>query len=183
MFRYMVSAALAAGMLIAPIAAVAQGSGMSDSEYMAKILTAAPENVVKGATIVQMNADGSMRTLQTGTNGFTCMMLDVTPGCADQNAMAWMKALMTHSAPPDSVGFMYMLAGDSGASNTDPYARAQTATNHWVRTGPHVMVLGPAVKSMGYPMSVDPDPSKPYVMWADTPYAHAMLPVGSTPHM
>ncbi len=181
MFRYMVSAALAAGMSIAPMTAAAQGSGMSDSEYMAKILTAAPENVVKGATIVQMNADGSVRTLQTGTNGFTCMILDVTPGCADQNTMAWMKALMTHSAPPAGVGFMYMLAGDSGASNTDPYARAQTATNHWVKTGPHVMIVGPVVTSMGYPSVLDPDPTKPYVMWANTPYAHLMLPVAAQP--
>src|SRR5581483_10548366 len=142
MVRYMLGAVMAAALSIAPIAVTAQGTGMSDSEYIAKIMTSAPPAIVKGATIVEMNADGSMRTLQTGTNGFTCMVLDVTPGCADQNAMAWMKALMTHSAPPDGVGFMYMLAGDSGASNTDPYARAQTATNHWVKTGPHVMILG-----------------------------------------
>jgi hypothetical protein len=24
----------------------------------------------------------------------------------------------------------------------------------------------------------DPDPSKPYMMWAGTPYEHAMVPVG-----
>ncbi len=181
MFRYVMGAALAATMLAVPVSAGAQGAGMSDSDYMAKIMTSAPPAIVKGATIVQMKADGSLRTLQTGNNGFTCMILDVTPGCADQNTMAWMKALMTHAAPPDGVGFMYMLAGDSGASNSDPYARAQTATNHWVQTGPHVMIVGPAVKTMGYPMTADPDPTKPYVMWADTPYAHLMLPVATQP--
>ena len=30
---------------------------------------------------------------------------------------------------------------------------------------------------MGYPMTADADPAKPYVMWPDTPYAHLMIPV------
>lgn len=163
-----------------PVYAHAQDMGaMSDSDYIAKVSTGAPAAVVKGATIVKVNKDGTMRTLQSGTNGFTCLMVDTgTPGCADQNAMAWMKALMTHAAPPAAVGFMYMLGGDSGASNTDPYATAPTPTNHWVKTGPHVMILGPAAASMGYPATADPDPTKPYVMWASTPYAHVMIPVG-----
>jgi hypothetical protein len=76
---------------------------------------------------------------------------------------------------------MYMLSGDSGASNTDPYATAQTTTNHWIKTGPHVMIVGPAVMSMGYPATADPDPTKPYVMWANTPYAHLMIPVSTGP--
>src|SRR4029077_17413155 len=33
-----------------------------------------------------------------------------------------------------------MLAGDNGASNTDPYAAKAEAGNHWIKTGPHVMV-------------------------------------------
>lgn len=181
MFRNVTVAALAATMLAAPISAGAQGSSMTDSEYIAKVATGAPAAIVKNATIVEMNADGSMRTVQTGTNGWTCLVLDVTPGCADQNAMAWMKSLMTHAAPPDGVGFMYMLAGDGGASNTDPYARAMTATNHWVKTGPHVMIVGPSTKAMGYPATLDPDPTAPYVMWANTPYAHVMLPVATQP--
>ena len=101
--------------------------------------------------------------------------------CADKNGVAWMAALMTHATPPDALGFVYMLAGDGGTSNTDPYATAQTASNHWVKTGPHVMILGPAAKTMGYPMTADPDPTKPYVMWPDTPYAHLMIPVSAQP--
>ena len=184
MFRYSYfAAAMAIALIATPAALRAQGMGaMSDSDYMAKVMASAPAGVVKGATVVQMNKDGTMRTLQTGTNGFTCMMIDTgTAGCADQNAMAWMKALMSHSAPPSSVGFMYMLGGDAGASNTDPYAATKTDTNHWVVTGPHVMILGPSVKMMGYPMTADADPTKPYVMWADTPYAHLMIPVTMMP--
>jgi hypothetical protein len=73
---------------------------------------------------------------------------------------------------------MYMLRGDNGASNTDPYATRQTADNHWVQTGPHVMIVGAAAKAMtGYAKSPDADPTKPYVMWAGTPYEHLMIPV------
>jgi hypothetical protein len=41
----------------------------------------------------------------------------------DKNAMEWGTAWMNHKEPPaNKVGFMYMLRGDGGASNTDPYA-------------------------------------------------------------
>lgn len=180
MLRYSVIVSAVAVSLIAVPSLVRadQMGSMSDSEYIAKVSTAAPAAVVKSATIVEMQKGGGMRTLQTGTNGFTCLLVDAnTPMCADKNAVAWMRALMTHAAPPDGVGFVYMLAGDDGTSNTDPSATAQTASNHWVKTGPHVMIVGPSVKTMGYPMTADPDPTKPYVMWPDTPYAHLMIPV------
>lgn len=181
MFRYAVSAlalVLATGGSIA--AAPAQETNASDSAYVAKVMAAAPTAVVQNATIVQMQPGATMRTIQNGTNGFTCMLIDpATPMCADKNATLWMRALLNHTAPPNSVGFIYMLAGDNGASNTDPYAKTATADNHWVTTGPHVMLVGPAVKTMGYPMTADPDPSRPYVMWPDSPYAHLMIPVST----
>ena len=59
-----------------------------------------------------------------------------------------------------------------------PYATEQKPDNHWIRTGSHVMVVGPAAKTMeDYPRTPDPDPTKPYVMWAGTPYEHLMIPV------
>jgi hypothetical protein len=163
---------------VAPVAIQAQPTGaMSDSDYIAKVMTAAPASVVKGATIVQMQAGGTMRTLQTGSNGFTCMVAGANAMCLDNNAMQWARAWMTHTTPPDTVGFVYMLAGDNGASNTDPYATAPTDGNHWVKTGPHVMIVGPSAKTMGYPTTADADPTNPYVMWSGTPYAHLMIPV------
>jgi len=79
---------------------------------------------------------------------------------------------------PDKTGFVYMLAGDTGASNTDPYAKGPRPDNHWVQTGSHVMVVGAGARAMeGYPKTADPDPTKPYVMWPGTPYEHLMLPV------
>ena len=39
--------------------------------------------------------------------------------------------------------FIYMLKrGTAGTSNTDPYAKEVTADNNWVKTGPHVMIVG-----------------------------------------
>jgi len=47
-----------------------------------------------------------------------------------------------------------MLAGDTGTSNHDPHQR--DTHQHWVQTGPHVMVVGPRVREMvGYPRNVD----------------------------
>lgn len=178
--RYIFFLSTIAFAIVAASGIQAQTMSQSDTAYVAAVSKAAPASVVKDATIVQMQKDGSMRTLQPGSNGFTCLMIDpTTPGCADKNAMAWMRAVLTKSAPPNETGFMYMLAGDSGTSNTDPYATAASASNHWVKTGPHVMILGPSVKMMGYPMSADADPSKPFVMWPNTPYAHLMIPVSN----
>jgi hypothetical protein len=156
----------------------------SDAQLIASARKAAPPSVAKGATIVNMEADGTMRTLHKGTNSFTCMPDNpTTPGpdpmCMDANAMEWAKAWMGHQTPPaGKVGFMYMLAGGTDASNTDPYAKKPTATNHWVKTGPHVMVVGgDAAFYDSYPRNADPDTSVPYVMWAGTPYQHLMAPV------
>jgi hypothetical protein len=51
--------------------------------------------------------------------------------------------------------------------------------NNWIKTGPHVMIVGAEAKSMlqAYPRDAKTDPSKPYVMWPGTPYEHLMLPV------
>jgi len=38
------------------------------------------------------------------------------------------------------VGIGYMLRGDQGASNTDPFATGKTATNNWVVSPAHIMV-------------------------------------------
>jgi len=162
------------------VANTSQGKA-SDSAYIAQALAAAPAGVASGAAVVRMEKNGSMTTLRAGTNGFTCLLLAPTSGvCADANAMAFMQALMKHAAaPPDKIGVAYMLSGDApGASNTDPWAQSKTPDNHWVVTGPHIMVMGPAAKSLGYPATLDPDPTKPYMMWAGTPYEHAMIPVG-----
>ncbi|CAG0938725.1 hypothetical protein GALLN_00357 [Gallionellaceae bacterium] len=156
----------------------------SDKKMIVSAMSAAPAKVAKGATIVAMEADGKMRTLRPGTNGFTCMPDNpATPGpdpmCMDKNGMEWAHAWIAHKNPtPGKVGFMYMLAGGTDASNTDPYATKPDAGNHWIKTGPHVMIVGADASFYDmYPKSADPDTSLPYVMFPDTPYQHLMAPV------
>jgi len=171
---------LGAGVLLADHA---MGGGMTDEQIVASAMKAAPAAVGKAATVIAVGADGKVRTVRAGTNGWTCMGDNpATPGpdpmCGDANAMEWVNAWINHQPPPTGkVGFMYMLEGGTDASNTDPYAAAPSAENHWIQTGPHVMVVGAKGLMQGYPRAADPDTSVPYVMWADTPYEHLMLPV------
>jgi hypothetical protein len=155
----------------------AQKSG-SDASYTAKALSAAPAGIAKGAGIVRFDESGKMQTLRESKNGFNCMVMMGNKMCADANSMAFFDAMMNKKDPPDKLGLTYMLRGDDGASNTDPTAMKKTADNHWVVTGPHIMIVGPGAKSLGLTESADPDPTQPYIMWANTPYAHAMVPVG-----
>lgn len=156
----------------------------TDGQIIASAMTAAPDKVAQKATIVAMEANGAMRTIRAGNNGFTCMADNpATPGpdpmCMDGNAMGWVHAWVAHTTPPSGkVGFMYMIAGGTDASNTDPYATQPEVGNHWINTGPHVMIVGADAGFYDqYPKSADPDTAVPYVMWAGTPYQHLMAPV------
>ena len=156
--------------------AIAQQSS-SQEAYMSRLMKAAPPQIVEAATIIEMDGN-QMQTLKKGSNEWTCMEGNGYPMCLDPNAMEWAHAWQTHGPAPTSTGFIYMLAGDTGASNTDPYAKGQTADNHWVETGSHVMIVGAAAKTMhGYARTADADPTKPYVMWPGSPYEHLMIPV------
>lgn len=154
----------------------------ADTQYIAQALSAAPHAVSKNAAVVRMESDGKMTKLREGNNGFTCMVLNGEKMCADANSLEFFDAMMKHQLPPDKLGLVYMLSGhDAGASNTDPFATGKTADNHWVVTGPHIMILGSASKSFGLSKDAEADPTKPYMMWAGTPYEHAMIPVTNAP--
>jgi len=164
--------------------AKAKSPSAADKKMIKSAMSAAPKKVASGATIVAMDADGKMRTLREGHNGFTCMPDNpATPGpdpmCMDNAGMEWAMAWVGHKTPTaGKVGFMYMLAGGTDASNTDPYAAKPEASNHWIKTGPHVMIMGADQSFYDmYPKAADPDTSVPYVMWAGTPYQHLMIPV------
>lgn len=156
----------------------------NDKKLIKSAMSAAPAKLAKGATIMTVEADGKMRTLRQGANGFTCMPDNPeTPGpdpmCMDKNSMEWVGAWIAHKTPPaGKVGLMYMLTGGTDASNTDPYAAKPDASNHWIKTGPHMMIVGGDASFYdAYPKGVDPDTAAPYVMWAGTPYQHLMAPV------
>jgi hypothetical protein len=160
-------------------------SAQSQNDPVASAESAAPASIAKKAAILTVDANGAMKTIREGTNGWTCMPdAPDTPGpdpmCMDSNAAKWGDAWVHHKSPPEgAVGVMYMLEGGTDASNTDPYADKPTAENNWINTGPHIMVVGSKEILTGHPSGAKPDTTVPYVMWAGTPYAHLMIPIGA----
>ena len=154
----------------------------TDAEKIANAMAAAPEAVSKDAEIIEFDASMQRRTLRAGSNGWTCLpdyppSPGVDPMCLDRNGLAWVQAWATKKDPPkDKLGFGYMLLGGSDASNTDPFASGPADGHGWVETGPHVMILNIGDKFDGYP-TTHTNTKVPYVMFANTPYAHLMLPV------
>jgi hypothetical protein len=165
--------------------AAASSNEAVSSDPVKSAESAAPASIAHNASIVTMDASGNATIVRKGTNDWTCIPdSPATPGpdpmCADANAMKWADAWIHHKpAPAGAVGVMYMLEGGTDASNTDPYATKPTAENDWVKTGPHLMIVGSKEVLAGYPSGAKPDTSAPYVMWAGTPYAHLMIPIGS----
>lgn len=153
-----------------------------DPEFTAKAASGAPAAIAKDATIVRIGDGFKLATIKPGKNGWTCAVdVDGTPFCADAAGLEWYRAISTQAEPPDKSGFIYMMAGDVGTSNHDPYA---TDKSHWVKTGPHVMIVGKAAREMAanYPNKMDPDPTHPYVMYPGNKYEHLMLPADMSGH-
>ena len=156
-------------------------AGPSSAAVIAKAASAAPPEIGKNATVMVVGQDGKMAQLRAGTNGWLCMLdPQGDPMCFDKEWQAWGDAWMNKKDPPQpkTVGIAYMLKGDKGASNTDPYATKRTADNQWVVSGPHIMLLPTDVSQLdAYP--TDWTKGGPWVMWKGTPYAHIMVPTTS----
>ncbi|WP_425450010.1 hypothetical protein [Virgifigura deserti] len=149
-------------------------------------LSAAPPQVAETAKI--MDWDGTV--LKEGSEDFTCLPTPpparsrgVAPMCLDAAWMAWLDAYKEKREDyrPSEAGVAYMLAGDAGASNIDPFATGQTPDNEWVVEGPHIMLLLPDPAQLDA-LSADAHGAPgPYVMWKGTPYAHVMVPTAERP--
>ncbi len=159
------------------------GGSKNDATVIAKATGAAPPDIGRGAAVVGMSADGKMKELRAGSNGWMCMVSPVGDSmCLDKEWQAWGDAWMNKKNPPKpkSVGVAYMLKGDLGASNTDPFAEKPTSDNQWVVSGPHIMILPTDVGQLEtYP--TDWTKGGPWVMWKGTPYAHIMVPTTAMP--
>ena len=164
---------------------------LSDADKIANAMSAAPAAVSKHATIMDWPAtpDGQPRTLRAGTNGWVCYPSSPQefegasvedPMCLDAQWQKWAGAWMSKTAPQvNGTGTAYMLKGDKGVSNSDPFATKRTSDNNWVVSPPHVMILYADQKLLdAFP--TDPTNGGPWVMWKNTPYAHLMVPVSGT---
>lgn len=166
----------------------AKSSG-DNQEKIRLAISAAPPEIGRNATIVEMNEKGEMTELRKGTNDWTCMpsgggaagAAGADPICLDQQWTKWADAWIHKTDPKvDGPGIAYMLRGDKGASNTDPFATAQTADNQWVVSPPHLMMLVPDTKMLDS-LPTDPHNGGPWVMWKGTKYAHIMVPTTAMP--
>jgi len=157
---------------------VDHGSGTTAGETtqakIARALSAGPAEVVKGARIVDTDAQGKTTFLREGNNGFTCMpgnpkVIGEPPLCADAASLQWFGDFKAHKPRPTNTvpGITYMLAGATQRSDSDPYDQTSPA----MTIGPHWMIMWPFdPKTSGLPAAYKPTGA--FVMWAGTPYAH-----------
>jgi len=162
----------------ATLAAIAPAAAQDTDAMIADALSAAPASLRDSVTVKDW--DGNV--LRAGSGPYTCYptpaALDgVAPMCLDEAWGTWAQGWMSKGdVAIDRVGVSYMLAGDGGASNIDPYAEGPTDDNDWIVEGPHLMIIVPD-PAMLEGISTDPHNGGPYVMWQGTPYAHLMVPV------
>ncbi len=157
--------------------------GTTDASKIKSALSAGPASVTKNAAVYDWptGPGAAPKQLRAGTNGWACYpSMTATsrdPMCLDAPWQALITAVMSKTALSVSgPGIAYMLQGDTGVSNTSPYDTAPTATNSWVISPPHVMILFPDTKQLdAFP--TDPNNGGPWVMWKGTPYVHLMVPV------
>jgi hypothetical protein len=128
MKRTFITLAVSSSLVATISGVVAQHAVVADQELMDKLKDAAPAAVLNGATILNMGAGGQMKVIQAGTNGWTCMDPGGAPMCADESAMEWAKAWKSKGPAPQKLGFIYMLNGDNGTSNTTPMPRRKPRT-------------------------------------------------------
>jgi hypothetical protein len=158
---------------LVPAAAVAQVAHTMD-DPVAYALSAAPPAIAENATVMDMEGN----ILREGTNDWTCIPMPGNAMCLDRQWMSWLDAYVNRRDEVNitGIGIAYMLRGDTGASNIDPFAEQPTPDNEWVQTGPHLMIIVPDPALLeGIPS--DPTLGGPYVMWRGHPLAHIMLPV------
>lgn len=182
--RRELSAAILLG-CVALGAAPAAGAEPDKEALIRDALSAAPPAIANTATVM----DWDHTVLKSGSGVYTCHPTppDIRakggrePMCLDKTWTEWADAWMNKKPfKASQVGIAYMLAGDTGASNIDPYATTATADNQWVAEGPHLMVIVPDPSQLeGVP--TDPNSGGAYVMWKGTPYVHIMVPVADRP--
>ena len=184
---------VALGLLIAGSGFVLASSGWAeapkaaptDAQLIASAMTAAPAKVAKrrhdrrdgGGRQDAHPAQGNERLhLHAGQPGDPRSRSDVHGQELDGVGARVGRA----SAAARGQGRLHVHAGgrDRRQQHGSLRGRSPTASNHWIKTGPHVMIVGadPSFYD-AYPKSADPDTSVPYVMWAGTPYQHLMAPV------
>ncbi len=157
--------------------APAHAAAESTQAKIARGKAAGPPSITAAATFIDVNdATGKVTVLQKGSGGFTCFVghpgvVGDYPFCADAAGMQWVGSWMAHKAKPANTkpGIIYMLAGGTDWSATNPWATKGTP----IQEAPHWMVMWPVTAASGLTTSLKN--SGTWIMWAGTPYAHLMV--------
>jgi hypothetical protein len=152
-------------------------AGQTTKEKIARAMSAGPDNISESARIIDIDAQGNKVILREGSGGFTCMpgnpnVVGDPPMCANAAAMQWSADFKAHKAKPTNTepGIIYMLAGATQRSDTDPY----DTTSPPIPIGPHWMIMWPFdPKTTG--LQATHKPTGAYIMWAGSPYAHVHI--------
>lgn len=154
----------------------------TNTEIEAKIenaLSAAPSSIAEGAAVLDWAFDneGNFVVLREGTNGWSCLPGNPKPMCLDEVFMEWLFAVMGgQELTVTSPGFAYMLQGGEALSNSNPAAMGP-ADDHWMSDAPYMMVILPTGIDLD---AYSADFQNPiFIMYADTPYQHLMVPIGN----
>ena len=156
------------------------GNAETTAEKIARAITAAPAGITDNATVM----DVDLAVLREGTNGWTCL-----PGIyiynGNKNPMCnnetWMRMMAANVAiedfSTDTVGISYMLAGEYVGNNANPMANVPDNGGMWVPDGAQIMMLLPNMDNVTSNLPRNPYGGSPWVMWANSPYAHIMIPI------
>ncbi len=167
----------------------ASSSNASAEWQISAYSSAAPDFIGQFATII--GSGGAV--LREGTNGWICQSgnprpvpesgwssaHEAMPVCHDSEGMKWMAAFMQGKKPDmDRDSYMWMLQGDVGEDNSTPAVmnESDAQPGQWIESGPHLMLMPKDPRSLdNFP--TDFTVGAPYVMFANTDYAHLMIPM------
>jgi hypothetical protein len=158
-------------------ACVTASAEESKEAKIKRAMSAGPASIAQGAKIMDADEKGNMVTLRDGDNGWVCMpgqpgVVGNVAMCLDAPAMQWAQDWLAHKDKPTNTqpGIMYMLAGGTDWSATDPWA----TSGNPIKEPPHWMIMWPFdPKTSGLP--TEPKQTGTWIMWAGTPYAHLMI--------
>lgn len=144
------------------------------NEKIRRAMLSGPAVISKDATVAEMDRQGNMTVLRTGTNDWVCVpgnqnAIGSADMCIDPMGMLWLKDLMARNPKPTNAtpGLIYMLNGATQHSYTDPF----DTTSPPIPIGPHWMILWPFdAKASG--LSTVIRDAGAMVMFAGSPYAH-----------
>ena len=189
------------------ISYVMAGGHSWKKKQIADAMLAAPPVVTESATIYGWDPTnkGQMTLLRLGSGPYTCMAtgfgslrigkpLEPIPGpiCADQNAWAFLKAVLNEKNPmkpskpyPTAPGMAWMMAGmgvsqgmiDMGSGEKVEMFKTEGGPS-MTKVTPHIMIMPLPINKSGSMMSKKYDPSNPegsWIMAAGSAFEHLMV--------